>query len=360
MTEKEYIKDRVTAVIPVYNEECFLRQTLESAVNQVDCVIIGDNASTDGTEAICREFAEKYSHIKYFRQEKNLGSTRNIVCCYQLVETEYVFHIGGHDLIPPNYVAALKETLQANSDAICAYADVQIIDRDGKNLMREEFNNPDCKNIRAKMMAPYLVNPEPLVRAVQVVLRNNCNSMLWGIFRSREVVDEAVHISPALIVPDTVCMFLLLLRGKFIHCPHTEFISRDVHQFLATGPSGNYLERVTGQKGIKFDGKPVVDHIMAKFRETKIVASDPKLKKELYRKLTRYFLKAYGYSDDFLLDSCWSVKRVIFNLLLILYRFYPLKFCYRLLKSAIVPGYAEKWRKNELDKNESEPTSFQI
>jgi glycosyltransferase involved in cell wall biosynthesis len=66
MSEKEYIKDQVTVVIPVYNEEHFLRQALE-----VDCVIIGDNASSGG-RVICREFDEKYPQIKHFRHEKTI------------------------------------------------------------------------------------------------------------------------------------------------------------------------------------------------------------------------------------------------------------------------------------------------
>jgi len=51
MSEKQFEQGKITVVIPVYNEERYLRQALESVVEQVDCVIIGDNASTDGTEA---------------------------------------------------------------------------------------------------------------------------------------------------------------------------------------------------------------------------------------------------------------------------------------------------------------------
>jgi glycosyltransferase involved in cell wall biosynthesis len=46
---KQFEKGKVSVVIPVYNEERFLRQCLESVVNQADRVIIGDNASTDGS-----------------------------------------------------------------------------------------------------------------------------------------------------------------------------------------------------------------------------------------------------------------------------------------------------------------------
>jgi hypothetical protein len=46
-------------------------------VEQVDCVILGDNTSTDNTETICREFAEKYPHIRYFDTKKFHNNRKN-------------------------------------------------------------------------------------------------------------------------------------------------------------------------------------------------------------------------------------------------------------------------------------------
>ena len=40
-------------------------------------LLISDNASSDGTEAICREYAAKDPRIHYFRNHKNLGATFN-------------------------------------------------------------------------------------------------------------------------------------------------------------------------------------------------------------------------------------------------------------------------------------------
>ena len=70
----------VSLAIPVYNGKAYLVDAITSCLAQdYDNfeLIISDNASTDGTERICREFATKDARVKYFRNEKNLGAGRN-------------------------------------------------------------------------------------------------------------------------------------------------------------------------------------------------------------------------------------------------------------------------------------------
>lgn len=65
-----------------YNQAKYVRQTLDGIVMQkVDFryeVIVGDDCSTDGTQDILREYAERYPGIfKLVLREKNIGVTRN-------------------------------------------------------------------------------------------------------------------------------------------------------------------------------------------------------------------------------------------------------------------------------------------
>ena len=59
----------VSIGIPVYNGERFLAQTLDSILGQT-CrnfeIIISDNASDDNTEAICRNYTDIDSRIRYY------------------------------------------------------------------------------------------------------------------------------------------------------------------------------------------------------------------------------------------------------------------------------------------------------
>lgn len=66
--------------MPVYNGEKYIRDALDSLLSQNFSdfeLIISDNASTDGTEAICREYMAMDSRIRYYRQAENKGAIAN-------------------------------------------------------------------------------------------------------------------------------------------------------------------------------------------------------------------------------------------------------------------------------------------
>lgn len=109
-------------VMPVYNEIAFIRQTLQSIAGQADEVVISDNASTDGTSEVCQAFAAGHKNVIYKRQEKNLGGARNFEDAYAMSSGDYTVIMGGHDLLSRNYVSSLKALLDANPDAVLAYA----------------------------------------------------------------------------------------------------------------------------------------------------------------------------------------------------------------------------------------------
>ena len=72
----------VSIGLPVYNGETFLKDTLESILQQTFSnfeLIISDNASTDATEKICKSFASKDERIRYHRNESNLGLLKTII-----------------------------------------------------------------------------------------------------------------------------------------------------------------------------------------------------------------------------------------------------------------------------------------
>ena len=78
---EEKITCKVSVLCATYNHEEYLRQTLDSFVNQrTDFpfeVLVNDDASTDGTGDIIREYAAKYPEIiRPFYQKENLYSRR--------------------------------------------------------------------------------------------------------------------------------------------------------------------------------------------------------------------------------------------------------------------------------------------
>ena len=99
MTEK---KPRVSIGLPVYNAERFLEQALDGILAQtyIDFeLVICDNASTDGTQAICQRYAALDPRIKYHRNPQNIGVSRNFNRAFELSCGEY-FKWCCHDDIP--------------------------------------------------------------------------------------------------------------------------------------------------------------------------------------------------------------------------------------------------------------------
>ena len=71
---------RLSIGLPVYNGENHLAESLEALLGQSyeDFeLIVSDNASTDGTAAICRRYEKQDSRIRSVRQPRNIGLVRN-------------------------------------------------------------------------------------------------------------------------------------------------------------------------------------------------------------------------------------------------------------------------------------------
>ena len=71
----------VSVVIPAYNAEDYIRETLDSVLTQsyqnIEIIIVNDG-STDSTELILQEFAKAYKQIKYFNQSNSgVSEARN-------------------------------------------------------------------------------------------------------------------------------------------------------------------------------------------------------------------------------------------------------------------------------------------
>ncbi len=116
--EAIYRKNLLTIVVPVYNVENYLRQCLDSLVNQTKkCfdVIIVDDGSTDGSSDICKSYQLKYPGlIRYIHQtNKGLGAARNTGL--QEVTTKYVAFLDSDDWVNIHYVERLLRFIQSNS-----------------------------------------------------------------------------------------------------------------------------------------------------------------------------------------------------------------------------------------------------
>ena len=117
----------VTACMPVWNAECFVEPVLRSLAVQTYRnlqVLISDDASSDGSPAICEAFASGRPGWRIQRQEVNLGWIANVNWLMREADGEYLFFAFHDDPLEPTYVERLVEALERVPDAPLAFTDI--------------------------------------------------------------------------------------------------------------------------------------------------------------------------------------------------------------------------------------------
>ena len=115
-------KPLITIALSVYNVEPYLRQSLETIVNQtyknleILCI---DDCSKDKTFDILQEYAQKYDRIKVVKQPKNQGLSISRNRAIEMAQGEYILMLDGDDLFALDMIEkAYKKVLETEADLV--------------------------------------------------------------------------------------------------------------------------------------------------------------------------------------------------------------------------------------------------
>jgi glycosyltransferase involved in cell wall biosynthesis len=125
----------VSIGMPVYNEEGYLEQALQSLLSQSYKnfeVIISDNASTDRTGDICLAYAARDPRVRYSRMNINVGSHVNFNQVFQLSSAPYFFWASGHDTRHETFIARCLEILEQDASVVLSYTRAKWLEIDGR------------------------------------------------------------------------------------------------------------------------------------------------------------------------------------------------------------------------------------
>ncbi len=122
-----YIKktEKVSIIVPVYNVEPYLREALDSVIKQTYEnleILVVDDGSTDGSGAICDEYAAIDERIRVIHQEnEGLSGARNIAL--DIMTGDLVMFLDPDDIYHPQIVEKLVTALKReNADMVlCRY-----------------------------------------------------------------------------------------------------------------------------------------------------------------------------------------------------------------------------------------------
>lgn len=118
------LKQLISIVIPTYNRSAFIRDTIQSVLEQTVNhfeIIVADDGSTDNTESIVKSFSDSRIQYYWFKNRGYPAHPRNRGI--KLSKGEYIAFLDSDDLWLPNHLELCIKALEREKDAGGVFTD---------------------------------------------------------------------------------------------------------------------------------------------------------------------------------------------------------------------------------------------
>lgn len=123
---------KVSIVIPTYNGKKYVKETLDSCLNQsynnIEIFVV-DDCSADSTVEILKSYGNK---IKLTENKTNQGIVKNINNMTLGLDSDYVIFLGHDDVLPQNHIEIMIS--EFDSDTVAVHCNSMIIDKTGNEV----------------------------------------------------------------------------------------------------------------------------------------------------------------------------------------------------------------------------------
>ena len=123
---------KISIAMAVYNGERFIREQLASFLQQTilpDELVVSDNASTDRTVEIVREFAARAPFpVRLYINERNLGVSKNFERAIRECSGDIIFPSDCDDVWYPSKLATMEHAIACSPTAAIALCDADLVD----------------------------------------------------------------------------------------------------------------------------------------------------------------------------------------------------------------------------------------
>ena len=192
--------------MPVYNGERFLAQAISSILEQNYRnfeLVICDNASTDGTEKICRDAVAADSRVSYHRNAENIGAYPNFNRTFELTRGKYFKWAAHDDVLDPDYLKACVQALEARPETVVCQSQLDFIDESNSKL---GVCSTDLEEAESD---------KPHVRFAAAALKPHDVYDIMGMFR-RDAMEKSILLI-SFHGADRALIAQLTLNGPFVH-----------------------------------------------------------------------------------------------------------------------------------------------
>lgn len=145
------MNDLISIVLPVYNGEKYLRESIDSIISQTYKnweLLILDDCSTDKTSDIANEYILKDNRIRYIRNDINLRLPRNLNKGFSFTKGDYLTWTSDDNRFKPQALEKMHDALVRNNDAQFVFASCRVINGEGDAVEYITVNESSIKKIK--------------------------------------------------------------------------------------------------------------------------------------------------------------------------------------------------------------------
>jgi glycosyltransferase involved in cell wall biosynthesis len=212
---------KVSVVLPIFNGERYLIETLESIRLQtyrpIELIIVNDGSS-DGSRTLCLEWVAKHDEdlkIQFFDNFLNLGVCSALGRACEYATGDFIAQIGHDDVWAPTHLAQLVSSLNGTSNAVAAFGSVNYINGSGEAIKANMFDHGLVDELSRYQLFARLLSGNVLCAPASLFRVKSYKKSFWGINNER-LQDHRLWLN-------------LLLEGDFIFVKDSE-ISYRVHE----------------------------------------------------------------------------------------------------------------------------------
>ena len=154
------LNDLVSVIIPVYNSEEFLRESIDSVLNQtyqnLEIIAVNDG-STDNSQKILNEYSDKITIIS----QSNQGLAAALKAGIEKINGKWIKWFSPDDILYPNAIETLLKEAKKLPENTIVYSNWEIIDEKGMKLRdfyESDYNDLEIFDFNVRLLDGQQIN----------------------------------------------------------------------------------------------------------------------------------------------------------------------------------------------------------